>query len=67
MNELRITDFRLVMAPDWNNGKPGGKERWVVFDNTSKDDESHPVVCETLKQALHIIRTWAKPEKGKTS
>lgn len=60
---MRITDFRLVLAPAWNNGKPGGEERWVVFDQTSTADNSEngPVFCETLSQAITVIRKWAKP------
>jgi hypothetical protein len=50
---MRISEFRLVIAPEFNNGNPGGVLYWVVFDNS---DQSPPVVCETLDQALEAIR-----------
>jgi hypothetical protein len=55
----RVTDFRVVMARDWNNGEPDGAERWVVFDNTCP--EEGPVVCETIAQICKTNKLWTKP------
>lgn len=54
----RVTDFRVVLARDWNRGRPDGKEAWVVFDNTEPTERGGPVVCQTLDQVCKAIKMW---------
>lgn len=49
-------DLGLFLAPDFNNGKPGGKKRWVV--SSKSPDKTHYVTVDTLEEAIEIIRRW---------
>ncbi len=47
-------DFRLFVAPDYNNGKPGGKIRWVLYSGTKY------YTFESLVDALLTIQKWSE-------
>lgn len=54
----RVTDFRIVMARDYNKNRPNGKECWVVFDNTDPSEAGGAIVCQTIDQVCKTIKTW---------
>ena len=53
---MQIDRFTIHRAPAFNNGKPGGKEYWIVFLH---GDERKPTLFETLDAACKWITELA--------
>ncbi len=56
VERMKYPDLRIVYAGGWNNGKGDGPKKWVVLDAHG----SRPVVCESLEEAILVIRKWTE-------
>lgn len=54
---MTMPDYRVVLAPNWNGGRPSNDVKWVVFDNTGCET---PVICDTLDEVMTVIKTWGE-------
>ncbi len=53
---MKYPDIRIVLAGEWGKLPSEGPHRWIVLDAHG----SRPVVCETLEQALTVVRKWTE-------
>lgn len=54
-------NIRIAVAGDWGKTPwQNGPFKWIVTSENSDSNDPHTVVCDTLDEAIIVLREWCK-------